>query len=83
MLGARRSAEAIEKITWYLASAIAVLAFVANVVGSSASDDGASLRMSEQIQNQVYQIQDVSNMTAPQGDAAQEVAPSPGTDENE
>lgn len=62
MLGARRSTEFIEKVTWYLASGVAVLAFVANVVGTS-GDDTQRLRMSNQIDNQVInQIQDISNI---------------------
>lgn len=34
VLGARRSNEFVEKLTWYLAVVIAILAFSANVVGS-------------------------------------------------
>lgn len=64
MLGARRSSEFIEKATWWLASGIAVLAFLANVVGTSGGDSAESLRMSQQISNQVIsdQIQDVSTI---------------------
>lgn len=64
MLGARRSSEFIEKATWWLASGIAILAFLANVVGTSGSDTAESLRMSQQISNQVVsdQIQDVSTI---------------------
>lgn len=64
MLGARRSSEFIEKATWWLASAIAVLAFLANIAGTSGGDSAESLRMSQQISNQVVsdQIQDVSTI---------------------
>lgn len=62
MLGARRSAEVIEKVTWYLAGGVAVLAFVANIVGTS-GDSSQRLRMSDQIDQQVInQIQDISNI---------------------
>lgn len=63
MLGARRSSEFIEKATWWLASGIAVLAFLANVVGTS-GDSAEGLRMSEQISNQVIvgQTQDISTI---------------------
>lgn len=41
MLGARRSNEFIEKLTWYIAGTIAVLAFVTNVVGTAGMGEGA------------------------------------------
>lgn len=81
MLGARRSSEFIEKATWWLASGIAILAFLANVVGTSGGDSAESLRMSQQISNQVIDnvTQDVSTIgteapaatgetTVPEGD---------------
>ncbi len=40
ILGARRSNEFIEKLTWYLAGGLALLAFVTNVVGNAATDEG-------------------------------------------
>ena len=36
LLGTRRSSEFIEKLTWYLAGGLALLAFFANVAGSAA-----------------------------------------------
>lgn len=50
MFGARRSNEMIEKITWYLAIGLAVIAFVANIFGTSTvSVDNNSLRMQQEI----------------------------------
>ena len=83
MLGARRSAEAIEKITWYLAGGVAVLAFVANVIGASGSDQQTRLRMTDQIENQQVfdnQIQDLSNFQETEG-AATEAEPAPAEGE--
>lgn len=44
ILGARRTNEFIEKLTWYFATGLAVLAFVTNVVGSAATsgDEGSN-----------------------------------------
>ncbi|MEL6841873.1 MAG: preprotein translocase subunit SecG [Bacteroidota bacterium] len=53
MLGARRSSEMIEKITWYLAAGLAVFAFVANVSISSPSAAEDSLRIESAIENTV------------------------------
>ena len=39
ILGARRSNEFIEKLNWYLAADLAIIVFIANVVGSSASTE--------------------------------------------
>jgi len=43
-LGARRTNEFIEKLTWYFATGLAVLAFVTNVVGtaSTGGDEGST-----------------------------------------
>ncbi len=77
MLGARRSTEQIERYTWGLAIAVAALAFVANVIGSSGGDGGTRLLMEGQIQNQVIQnpgIQDVESFqTAPEDIPAEEL----------
>lgn len=80
MLGARRSSEFIEKATWWLASGIAILAFLANVVGTNGGDTAESLRMSQQISNQVVsdQIQDVSTINTEAPAATEEtVVPEP------
>jgi preprotein translocase subunit SecG len=53
ILGSRRSAEMIEKITWYLAGALAVFAFVANIIISQPIDEEARLRIRGPIENQV------------------------------
>ena len=53
LFGARRSNEMIEKITWYLAGALALIAFVANVVGASFSNQVETLRMEEAIEGGV------------------------------
>ncbi|MEM7367927.1 MAG: preprotein translocase subunit SecG [Bacteroidota bacterium] len=49
MFGARRSNEMIEKITWYLAIGLAVIAFVANIFGTTTVTTDNSLRMQEEI----------------------------------
>lgn len=50
MVGARRAAQDIEKFTWYMAAALAVVAFVANIfVNTGEAPD--NLRMKEQIEN--------------------------------
>lgn len=78
VLGARRSNEFIEKITWYLAAALAVIAFVANVVGSTSSATGTTLRMGGKIEDQIIQqpmqMPDASSLTLPE-------APAGGDDE--
>ncbi len=53
VLGARRSSEMIEKITWYLATGLAVCAFVANVSLSSPSAAQDTLRIESEIENSV------------------------------
>ncbi|MEM6628052.1 MAG: preprotein translocase subunit SecG [Bacteroidota bacterium] len=53
LFGARRSNEMIEKITWYLAGALALIAFVANVIGASYSNRVETLRMEEAIEGGV------------------------------
>ncbi|MEZ4827019.1 MAG: preprotein translocase subunit SecG [Bacteroidia bacterium] len=54
ILGARRSNEAIEKLTWGLAIGLAVLAFIANVAGNyGTSGSGDQLRMGSAIENQI------------------------------
>ena len=53
LFGARRSNEMIEKITWYLAGALALIAFVANVVGANFSNQVETLRMEDAIEGGV------------------------------
>lgn len=50
ILGSRRSNEAIEKITWYLAGALALIAFAANVIGTTVTSDERTLRMGQAIE---------------------------------
>ncbi|MDX2246296.1 MAG: preprotein translocase subunit SecG [Bacteroidia bacterium] len=52
-LGARRSSEFIEKLTWYLAIGLAVLTFAANVSGNQNTSDNNGLRMGAAIENQI------------------------------
>ena len=74
IMGARRSNEFIEKITWYLAGALAVIAFLANIITGAPSDTAAQIRMMQNIENQI--IQDPVSMP----DAAQyESLPEEGT----
>lgn len=55
IMGARRSNEFIEKVTWYLGGALAVVAFLANIVGDGASVDYTQSRMQQQIENQIIE----------------------------
>lgn len=55
ILGARRSNEAIEKITWYLALGLAAISFIANIYLPRAGDDLEQLRMQQSIENQIIQ----------------------------
>ena len=50
LFGARRSNEMIEKITWYLAGVLAIIAFLSNVIGASFSNQVETLRMQDAIQ---------------------------------
>ncbi|MDP5170799.1 MAG: preprotein translocase subunit SecG [Bacteroidia bacterium] len=70
MLGARRSSEFIEKVTWYLAAGVAVLAFLANIVGSGGATESSGLRIEQNVDNQIIQnqVQDVSGFQdSPEG----------------
>ncbi|MCB0838740.1 MAG: preprotein translocase subunit SecG [Bacteroidetes bacterium] len=53
IMGARRSSEFIEKATWYLAAALAIVAFLANVAGTSGNTTTNQLRMSNSIEDQI------------------------------
>lgn len=79
ILGARRSNEFIEKVTWYLAGALAIIAFVANVIGSGGTTTEGGLRMGSKIEDQIIQqpvqMPDASTLTLPE---AGEPAPSEG-----
>lgn len=78
LLGSRRSNEAIEKITWYLAGGLALIAFLANISGSSGINNGNDPLMRQAIEaNQIMQnptaVPDVENLGTPEGgDAATE-----------
>ncbi len=50
MIGARRASQDIEKFTWYMAGALAVIAFVANIFVDR-GEKQTNLRMREQIDN--------------------------------
>lgn len=53
ILGARRSNEFIEKVTWYLAVGLAVIAFAANVAGTASSGGSKASRLTNAIETQV------------------------------
>ena len=53
IMGARRSNEFIEKITWYMALGLALIAFAANVFGGSGTVTSNELRMSGAIEDQI------------------------------
>jgi preprotein translocase subunit SecG len=52
LLGARRSSEFIEKLTWYLAGGLALLAFMANIAGNMNTGPVNTLRMGQTIEEQ-------------------------------
>ena len=54
LFGARRSNEAVEKITWYLAGAMAVIALASNMLISSGSEAETRLRMQQRIEDGQY-----------------------------
>lgn len=66
LLGARRSNEAIEKITWYLAGGLALIAFLTNVVGTGGTTGSQGPLMRESIENQVIEnptaVPDLQNL---------------------
>ena len=53
IMGARRSNEFIEKVTWYLAIGLAVIAFAANVVGAASTGGAEGSALTNAIENQV------------------------------
>jgi preprotein translocase subunit SecG len=55
MMGARRSSEFIEKVTWYLAGGLAVVAFLANIIGPSSTDAVIQSRLQDRIENQIIE----------------------------
>lgn len=52
LLGSRRSSEFIEKVTWYLAGGLAIMAFLANVAGNQSSAPTNDLRFGQAIEEQ-------------------------------
>ncbi len=75
LFGARRSNEAIEKITWYLAGGLAIIAFLANTLGTSLSGgDDSTLRIEQAFEEGVQYNANPSNIINP--DAIQP-APAP------
>ena len=51
LLGARRSNEFIEKLSWYLAIGLAVIAFAANVASTSVTSEAAGSKLQEATEN--------------------------------
>ncbi|MEL6133940.1 MAG: preprotein translocase subunit SecG [Bacteroidota bacterium] len=51
ILGARRSSEFIEKLTWYLAIGVAVIAFAANIAASTTTSVEAGSKLQEATEN--------------------------------
>lgn len=80
ILGARRSNEFIEKLTWYLAGSLALLAFVTNVVGNTASEEGDKneLRIEKTINGEANTAPALPN---PEDVKSQEGAPAPAAKE--
>jgi preprotein translocase subunit SecG len=54
IMGARRSNEFIEKVTWYLAGALGVIAFLANIISSNPTE-AAKIRMMRNIEEQIIE----------------------------
>ena len=54
LFGARRSNEAVEKITWYLAGALALIALLSNILMSTGSEADTRLRMQQNVENGLY-----------------------------
>ncbi len=77
LLGSRRSNEAIEKITWYLAGGLALVAFLANIIGSGGTTGVNGPRMRQSIENQI-----IENPTGLPEIPSIEVEPTAGSDEN-
>ncbi|MEM9824704.1 MAG: preprotein translocase subunit SecG [Bacteroidota bacterium] len=51
ILGARRSNEFIEKLTWYLAVGVTVVAFMANIASTSVTSSAAGTKLQEATEN--------------------------------
>lgn len=66
ILGIRRSNEAIEKITWYLAGGLAACAIAANLFLASAGTKEANLRMENAIQGGLQYNSVPSELTSPE-----------------
>jgi preprotein translocase subunit SecG len=80
MLGARRSDEAIEKITWYLATAIMVFAFLTNVTSVTKETKSTEWLMKEALNGKYIAPTSVPDIAAPAKDgktAPVENAPAP------
>jgi preprotein translocase subunit SecG len=75
ILGARRSTEAIEKITWVLAGAIGLLALLSNINVSGSGDSTSRLRMKGAIETQILDdpaaLPDASQFQQPAGGEGQ------------
>lgn len=88
VMGARRSSEQIHKLTWYLAAALGVLVFLANISGTGNTDANAA---DLEIQRSIDGAYDAANTTLPsfdeqggatQGGADQGGAPQGGADQS-
>lgn len=70
LLGSRRSNEAIEKITWYLAGGLALIVFLANIIGYDGTNSANEPRMRSAIENQRVEnpiaVPDVESLAAPE-----------------
>ncbi|MEL6674225.1 MAG: preprotein translocase subunit SecG [Bacteroidota bacterium] len=62
--GARRSNEAIEKITWYLAAGMVVIAFVANIFAANSVVRVQESKTGEDIENFILASPTVQDPTA-------------------
>jgi len=69
MLGARRSDEAIEKITWGLAAGIMVLAFLTNVMSVTKETKSSEWLMKEALNGKYVAPTSVPDISAPAKDA--------------
>ena len=65
LFGARKSNEGIEKITWYLAIGLALVAFAANVIGTRLAQQNTSLLMEDAIQTGVQYNANPTEMIDP------------------
>lgn len=76
LFGARRSNEAIEKITWYLAGGLAIIAFMANTIGISlSSGSDSTLRMEEAFEEGIQYNANPGNIIDPNATQPEPILP--------